>query len=138
MVPLPLREHAKLGLPSPLHSWMLSETLNYIHETPEQMSACAPQWPYSNQIQFYPCAERLDSNRPVSSRVRHTNTYLNTLDPVSNLSFSRTTPVGRCDWHLLSGIVFGCCFSGRQNSLTINPSCVPSGPKRCGKNIHPI
>lgn len=56
-VPINLRDHAKLRLPSPPHSWMFSETLNYIHGTPEQTSACAPQWPYSNKIQFYPHAD---------------------------------------------------------------------------------
>lgn len=99
VVPISRCEHAKLGLPSPLHSGMFSEILNYIHETPEQTSACAPQCPYSNKIQFYPCAERLDSNRPASSRVTHTNTYLNTLDPVSKLSF--------CLAQLLLDVVIG-------------------------------
>lgn len=129
-VPIPQREHAKLRLPSPPHSWMFSETLNYIHGTPEQTSACAPQWPYSNKIQFYPHAdagERLETRIDLRAQGSRTqNTFLNTLNPVSNLSF--------CLAQLLLDIVIGIfcfgCFASpkleKQHSLTINPSCVPT------------
>lgn len=96
------------------------KTLNYIHGTPEQTSARAPRWPYSNKIQFDPGAEagkRFGQNRPASSGVAYTKRIPEYTQP-QYFFLSRTTPVGRRDWRLFSGILVS-CFVFPQRRKTV-------------------